>query len=1388
MNRNKFRIVGAGLCSLVLAGLAVNLSETDVSAETKKNTKEHVSLDYRLQNSETNAPIATYSVAPSPRGVMSTPIFSGVTFRFYDVVTFKTLNNISRETGVSVATLRSFNGTSAGKFVLESDNISVIEGARVLYSTGKTDPKYYYKLTQGTPTKITTANWKKQASIYINSSGSWYESRKFLGYSLHEHLMSINSTTNKLKLSGWSAQVNYTDTTGNNNLTAIIAEEQGTATNKIVQVNTATKSPVRINPSSLYVFNAAIPSNAGLRCPTTDAYLDRPINFTIREPGWSAKGLQGCWHNFANTDFTATVDLAGLFSGGNMGKTYDLYIANSTGSGITNRIIYKPLSARTNIENNFTYTEKDGFERFSGKVKFTGKDTPLAKVGVFNLKEDRIYMRATTASNPKLNTVNGSNTFKVGSYNLKNTAIVSGTLYYYLEGFGATAGYKGWAPQTIIDDSYNKSQLNFEPSWTQFRIHFVDNSNKTVKLNNSRTERLSNSRKTITVNKDTYKAITDSNGYVWKMVNIPENKTVTQTYDTKKAPSDITFTYSKDFKATVRYVNINTGQEIRSQTVPIASNKANSFSYGSLGVVDGTNRQFVTYLGKKYKFANTGVSTYRSEMDVLGIPQKYKDDIAKYKNNATQTRTVTTANAQTGVDDIIFYFYEPQPYTVNHMRVDSNNNFVRANGTKVSNPSEGVLYQEHGLYYTGDTINVFAYGIGVAGKPYQSSFGKYYFSGRGRFQNTGVYLNGTNMASGKSTFKMPLARIATKPQGDVAYLYYRREIASPTGSVIIGTDPTNPTVPADKSNPGNGNGTGVAVNPNAYLPSITGQYNWYLTKENNVNSANWNKSKLAMTNVASIGNSNVFAVKNVKNRIQVNAKNAYVSSYTGETSDLYYGTVAQTRKVNPTVGEGIVHTSATKVQMKLPTVNNSATASNVSSIYGSRNYTNLVEKVAMNSKIYKSGASNYNDALGQVAGKGTTLTYQTTYDYTNRVRDVYTRGDVFAGHVFSWNYSYSTPDFDNAGSGKYNYKATSNVDHKVGEESTTPLKKAGDKLVSKVGILRNYTNQGANNATDTVNNGSANTVTLNETITKVETINPTLKTQSKVKAEENLTYKNDITTTNRLSTRGQTKETFVGYKDSFNGFTYNATNTGYNKYLVQDVDFNFRNVNGSLTSPNMGKVSATGTTTLESGYNYQMGVKVDNLSKLPLGTTTQTVKLNLDNQYGVLSDSGLLIERARGLSLDSSNGTYYKTVTQNAFGKAYEISSSDKLVKQTGTYVGYYYLPVDGNSTLKPNTVYTNRNVLSSVGLNDRNIAIDNTFQFSNYLVGSSLDNTAYASFKTNLSKDGDYTDNKIVITSKEKEAIKSSNSVVSKDNVNFRTMNAKEITNTLKKFLGFQN
>lgn len=1372
MKKSKI-LFGTSLSAVVLAGIGLGTKAQEVVADDVGETNDSgVILDYRVRE------------MASPRAVYDKNSNFHKMFDYYLVNTVGVkISTVAQKTGVSASYIQRLNALETNIGLYPSGNIYY--GALIAYNNlGKTDPKFYYNKSQAKPITITKNNWNKKKSVYVKTNGR-YISGKFLNYSLHEPLISVNTTNNTLNLKGWAVQAGYTRTTGTNNQTAIVATKNtpvgGNATNSVAETVTIAKN-TNINPTRLFYYNAAVPANASKQCPATDAYLDRHIAFDIE--GGVSQSMYGCWHSYNQAGFDANVNLESLFGNGKHNNKYYLYLVNSTGNN-EGRVVYKELASRQYI------TKKFSNSKLSGTLTFAGKGKSLATGTEYQMTDDSVYMMAGASLDTRI-----LGTFKKGKYTIVATEIdqSSGTLYYLLDGKEtATKGYKGWAPQNLLDDDTTPAELSFKiDEWEKFNLNYVaEGTGKVLKNPTTFTvyaEGTSAKPKSVTVKTSVYGGrVTDSNGVVWRLAPVskyPNNKDFTKTFNATTPPTDHTYTFTNNYNVNVNYINANTGQVIRTVSENITFGVPKTFNHASLGTSKGNN--IFNYNGRDYKFAGTGLKSYASEYASL-YNNKLKNDLTKYGNTATQTRTFNATHAVNGMDDINFYFYEPQSYTVNHVRTDSTNNWVDANGNRTSNLATARISQESGWYYTGESVPIHAYdveGNSKTGKV-QTGRGNYRFAGRGKFERSQLYVDGQNMASGKTSIKLPLAKIASGTWGSNAYLNYRRIVSDPSGEIEFGVDPANPT-------PSNPNGTGVSGTKSKFSPTVSGQYNWYLTKEQGVDSNNWDSSKLAMTNTGTVGNEEVFAVRGVTNTLALGdeSKLNYTKAI-GDSSEIYYGKNSLVRKVVPMVGEG--YSASRTNPMKLSKNFGVKNHALISTFYDSRKYSTIANKVAMNSKLYDDSVqNNYNSSLDKVAGKESSVIYNTLYSYTNRIRDTYSINEQYGGNVFSWKYEYTTPVFKNDASDLFNFKVISKVDHKLNEDKATPLAKAGDKIVSKVGIYRNYTNQGANNARDTMNTGSTNSVVLNETIEKVETINPTLNTQSKVKAEESIRYTNDILKNNALTTVGASG--FTGYRDSFNGFTYNSK--GYNKYLVPDVDFQYRDKESATDNSNINTKKSNASTALEndSRFKYQMGIKMDNLAKLNFGTTSQTVKLNLDNQYGVLSDSGLLIERPRGQALDNQtlNASYYKAVMEDQFelstGKGYEISNSDKLVKQSGNYVSYYYIPVDGKSALKNNTTYTNRNVISQVGLSDMNIAVDNTFKFNKYLVGSSLDETTYASFKTNLTKNGTYSKNKVVITSKEKDAIKDSEVLKSRDEKNFRALNAKEITNTLKKFIGFGN
>lgn len=1386
MRKSKI-MLGTGLGALAVTGVAIaSQADTDIADKVVKDTV----VDFAVSKNDVIKAKAAWT---NPTAKYVYPGYEYYIVTPADESAGRSLNYFANKLGVSVNTLRYLNDIKNGERVTNSYG-NPYAGSLLFYkSPYPSDRAHYYNLSQKAPKNITASNWRSKKSLNTESSNQKYPSGKYLSYSLFENEISLNAS-NQLVLKGWAAQTNYTDTTGTNNQTAIVVTEEGKTS--AVSVNKATNT--NVNPTNQFIYNKVSETNVAKRCPASDAYLDREIAFT-NVGGWASTSLGGCWHNYANAGFESKINVGDLFDGNNYNKVYDLYIAQSTGAN-PDRLLYKNLSSRTVVKKAYANS------RLSGTVTFEGKNPLIVdgKTTIDVIDGDLVMYKSLTSSDA--NSVNGSVVFKKGKYKVMRAQKhpTNATMYYQLEGYGATAGYRGWTSSVFMSDSGANAQLKFTvDKWEKFKLHFVsgDPDDKGTVLQTPKEYQLfANSTlgaTSVSIKKTNFNKIQKGN-IVWRLqteaVN-PNNKDYTVRFSATTPPKDITYTYSKKYEVQVNYINANTGAIIKSEKKEIPHGQTMNFKYSDLGVVN-TDNSLLTYNGKKYKFSGDGKTTvggaitnimdYKSDFTKVGL-DKYNTDLNKYGNSANQTRTYNETTLAQGIDNVNFYYYEPQTYTTNHVRLDSNENWVKADGSTTKVIGEATVSKDSGTYYTGQSIKVQAYGVNRAEN--EQLFGDYKFAGKGKYEkSTKIYnalsLTGSNkfenVSKGQETLKLGLTKLNAEEYGNSANLYYRRAIKDPSGNCELGVDCETSTNP---SNPGNPNGTGESGNQEDYVPTLTGQYNWYLTKEKDVKSDNWSQSKLALSNTGRVGNNKVYAVVNFKNTIALNneGKYNYQTKYAGQETDIYYSDLVTKRNVQKTVGEGV---TVSKQEMNITKTKGNTDYEKASVAYIGKDYTALNAKLPLNSKLYKAGnvESNYEAKVEQEAGKTSKVIYETNYEYTNTFRDNYKKGESYGNATFTWDYEYTNPVFTD--DLEFDYTGITDVDHKLNEDITTSLSKKDDKVKSKVGILKDFKSTNVNGKREEFKESTANALGLYETVEKTKTIDAKLKTQSKVEAQEDIKYTNDVLN-GKLDTFGADKESFVGYKDSFNKFTYNNKN-GFNQYLVKDVDFNYRDVDTvSSIKNNLMKKQVTDKTKLEDSvnYQYQMGLKVENTESAMDSNHTQTVRVNLANKYGVLSDSGLLVENNTNAKLE--NQTEIAKQYKNATG--YDISSSDKLLKQAD-YKSYYYVPFDGKSTLKNNEKYTNRNVLSNIGLSDINIAVDNSFQFDDYLVGSTEDDTVYTSYKAGLTKNGKYTKGQVIVTSKEKDAIKDSEELKSDDTKNFRTLNVKSMMDSLHKFIGFKN
>lgn len=66
----------------------------------------------------------------------------------------------------------------------------------------------------------------------------------------------------------------------------------------------------------------------------------------------------------------------------------------------------------------------------------------------------------------------------------------------------------------------------------------------------------------------------------------------------------------------------------------------------------------------------------------------------------------------------------------------------------------------------------------------------------------------------------------------------------------------------------------------------------------------------------------------------------------------------------------------------------------------------------------------------------------------------------------------------------------------------------------------------------------------------------------------------------------------------------------------------------------------------------------------------------------------------------------------------------DRVVQAPDKYKSSYYMPIDGNGIMKPNTNYTNKTRIGKIGLSDYTVEYEKNYTFKHYLLGSVFDDT----------------------------------------------------------------
>ena len=227
-------------------------------------------------------------------------------------------------------------------------------------------------------------------------------------------------------------------------------------------------------------------------------------------------------------------------------------------------------------------------------------------------------------------------------------------------------------------------------------------------------------------------------------------------------------------------------------------------------------------------------------------------------------------------------------------------------------------------------------------------------------------------------------------------------------------------------------------------------------------------------------------------------------------------------------------------------------------------------------------------------------------------------------------------------------------------------------------------------------------------------------------------------------------------------------------YRVKDVDASLLATNGAvkfegaLRDTDNAELLADGV----SYPTYEYGINLDfsNATKVAdqaftlsdgiarnLNVTTATLGIVSGKSPVVEKNSGLIIADETPLVAESIS-TSYEQYMFDTYGLT--VTSADADFNKTGSK---YYVPLVSSVYAQPETTYTTMYTLNDVGLSDSTWTQENTFRFSDYLIGSGKDDSVFsAQRETVLDKNVTFNPDVIVTKSDAKTLSASDNTYVS--------------------------
>ena len=1332
--------------------------------------------------------------------------------------------------------LESAKGGEEGEFYSE-DFANLLDSLDATKVFGATASDYTKSMAK--PTTVTTANWKTKQSKYADkgfNGTSLYKSKQYLRYGIYDGTTEI--VGNKLNIEGWSAQINYTHANGTNNATYFVAQNKNRT---IVTKGSNTSKNITQNYKWGY-------PNYSKKCRNSHLDLDKSIAWTEGGAS-SPDKYAGCYHDFTKVGFKVGLNLDTFFGGSKSTEVYDMFIVNVTGSDTNRILYKKLSSTETVTKDykgttndgkvtwDATGNDKTAVVGDDGDILIRDPITSIVnkkyfKQGTYTITDSVTrnavpwyYLKGKAGTRTagikgwissvfiqddgdqtKLRYATSTQKFNIIFKNKETGAelqakvpmtvgqgksIIVDTAKYDIitvKGVKWGAEVKG-AKITKAFDTKNPPKdivINYVDE-LPLKINMVDKeSGKVIK---TKTVQVKPNGKHTEVADD---LLTVSNVKYKRISSLANNKTQTTTYATGMAKlPDMNFYYEKESeqKFNIIFKNKETGAELQAK-VPMTVGQGKSI------IVDTAKYDIITVKGVKWgaevkgakitkafdtknppkdivinyvdelplkinmvdKESGKVIKTKTVQVKPNGKHTEVADDLltvsnVKYKrisslaNNKTQTTTYATG--MTKLPDMNFYYEKESAISVRHIQIDSS-------GKELSTIKTDTLNG-----FIQDTVTAQAYD--TVGKPHDAKlFTDRYFAGRGvgidgnySGVETGVlkpHITQDNaIKSGKKTYEL-----LETTQNKVVKFYYMKAVKDPSGKCDISTglcEPENPNKPVPdgeipKLPPVGG------VDGKDYNDKFVGQTNWFLTKDTKATKDNWLSSTLQTRLVGDIPTT-AYARKDGSSKLTVNNKVMFDKKAESDKNTYYLNNVVTKRTVLKEYGVG-----ASNAKVKQVT-DGEATASKLK-----------------DGATFAKGLTSENKALDNTEAKASSkkdIESQLSYTYTNRFKDTYVPADSFKGQVFKWEYKGTTTDWTT--SKDVNRSAKDSMRHILGQDAPV-ITKAKPKLDLVVGGVAEWTK-----ATTNTNGNDLKLKDVNETITsKTIAEKLALNTQGKMAIGGTYDYANGL---EKSAIKNTLATPTIPYA---NGYTDNFKKA--NRYFMVDADSSLKNINtlnstetltkGKLNKVGFGKVKpVAGTTLVPNTAKYQLGIETTSKKN----TDNETITLDTQFRYPMLSNTGFVSEVSKpadNVPTMSSEFNQLKKIYKDTFGE--EVATNDKVLFDK---TSNYYVPFDNDSTLKPNVTYKNRALLSDVGLSDVKVAFEDEFSYKNYLLGSVLDDTAYAVQKDNLVKKGGAYDKDsitVVTPAKRKELVDFDRKKAN-PNAGLRATNTKSLDDLITKF-----